>query len=89
MSIVKMKPSSIRVFILYNYHKMYNIISWKINCTLFKNSNILFELVIDNFFPQNMFKKYTNFWAKTRRKALRLPSTRRTKLSKVKESRKM
>ena len=30
-----------------------------------------------------MFKKYTHFWAKTRRKALRLPWTRRTKLSKV------
>ena len=50
-----------------------------------KNSNISFEPVIDTFFPQNMFEKYTHFWAKTRRKTLRLPLTRRTKLSKVRE----
>ena len=48
-----------------------------------KNRNISFELVIDNSFFQNMFEKYIHLWAKTRRKALRLPWTRRTKLSKV------
>ena len=51
-----------------------------------KNRNISFELVIDNSFSQNMFEKYTHFWAKTRRKALRLPWTPRTKLSKVKKN---
>jgi len=48
-----------------------------------KNSNISFELVTDKSFSQIIFEKYTHFLAKTRRKALRLPWTRRTKLSKV------
>ena len=65
MAIVKMKPSSIIVFVLYDYHNMYNIISWKkchscINCTLFKKPrNISFELVIDKyFFPEYVREVY-------------------------------
>ena len=61
-----------------------NFIAALIVHCLKKNRNISFEPVIDkNLFSQNMFEKYTHFWAKTRRKALRLPWTRRTKLSKV------
>ena len=55
MAIVKMKPSSIIVFVLYNYHNIYNLMENHFIAVLIvnglKNSNISFELVIDNSFP--------------------------------------